>query len=301
MNKNHRYFLHVAHHGSIKHAAESLKLSQPSLTSAIKKLESQLGVALFERRSKGVELTEYGHVFLRYAREQQDKHLEMVHSLNELSQRQFGRIKLGTGEAWWECFVKESVKRYQLTAPSSSFHLEFGNNLSLMHHLIRGELDLFIGHEVANLSAQVKVRFIPLFQECEAYYAHPLHPLLLNDAPLNQLEEFPLLRATPDHIRHGSMLIDQPQTQNPQQQPDNQIIYDVDSLSASIDMLLMTQAVMPYTDKLQAYLKAKGLSCIAINHDKIASIGIYVPLGKLPDKVESLITQIKLASQGSAL
>lgn len=299
MNKNHRYFLHVAHHGSIKHAAESLKLSQPSLTSAIKKLESQLGVALFDRRSKGVELTEYGHVFLRYAREQQDKHLEMVHSLNELSQRQFGRIKLGTGEAWWECFVKESVKQYQLTAPSSSFHLEFGNNLSLMHHLIRGELDLFIGHEVANLSPQVKVRFIPLFQEFEAYYVHPLHPLLINDTPMNVLDEFPLLRATPDHIRHGSMLIDQPHAHNPLQQPVNQIIYDVDSLSASIDMLLMTQAVMPYTHKLKSYLEQKGLKCLTINNEKIGSIGIYVPLGQLPDKIESLISQIKLASEGT--
>ncbi len=301
MNKNHRYFLHVAHHGSIKHAAESLKLSQPSLTSAIKKLEAELGVALFERRSKGVELTEYGQVFLRYAREQQDKHLEMVHSLSELSQRQFGRIKLGTGEAWWECFVRDSVKQYQYAAPSSSFHLEFGNNLSLMHHLIRGELDLFIGHEVANLSPHVKVRFVPLFQEVEAYYAHPLHPLCINDAPLKQLEEFPLLRATPDHIRHGSMLIDQPQTQHLLQQPANQIIYDVDSLSASIDMLLMSQAVMPYTDKLQSYLEQKGLKCIAVNPKKIGSIGIYVPLGQLPEKVESLIVQIKLASQESVL
>jgi len=293
MHKNYRYFLHVAHHGSIKRAAESLKLSQPSLTAAIKKLESELGVTLFERRSKGVELTEYGHLFLTHARDQQDRHLKLVHQLNELSLKQFGRVKIGTGEAWWEDFVKHAVKAYQLTAPSSSFHLEFGNHLSLMHHLIRGELDLFVGHEVLHLSDDVKVRFIPLIQECEAYYVHSDHPLCYQEHPLEHLEEFPLLRATPDHIRHGSMLIDKPYTQSQLTQPSNQIVYDVDSLSASIDMLDMTQAVMPYTDRLQSYLEGRGLHCLAVNNEKVGNVGLYVPQGVLSQKVESLIEHIE--------
>ena len=58
----------IAETGSFNRAAERLYITQPSLTSAIKELERELGVVLFNRSGKGATLTADGVNFLPYAR-----------------------------------------------------------------------------------------------------------------------------------------------------------------------------------------------------------------------------------------
>jgi DNA-binding transcriptional LysR family regulator len=61
------YFVTVVREHSITRAARSLYISQPTLTTRLKKLESELNAPLFERTWKGAELTVYGRQFLMYA------------------------------------------------------------------------------------------------------------------------------------------------------------------------------------------------------------------------------------------
>ena len=61
------YFLAAAEHGSFSAAAEALHMAQPSLSEQIRRLEAELGVALFARVGRGLELTEAGRL-LRPAR-----------------------------------------------------------------------------------------------------------------------------------------------------------------------------------------------------------------------------------------
>ncbi len=58
-------FLAVAEEGSISKAAELLRVTQPTLTFNLKKLEKNLGVELFERSSRGVVLTRYGETLYK--------------------------------------------------------------------------------------------------------------------------------------------------------------------------------------------------------------------------------------------
>lgn len=68
LNYNHlRYFWAVARDGNLTRTAEQLNLSQSALSLQIKKLEHQLGHALFERRGRGLHLTEAGRVALDHA------------------------------------------------------------------------------------------------------------------------------------------------------------------------------------------------------------------------------------------
>ncbi len=63
-----RVFLAVAEHGSFNRAAEALLLTQPAVSHHVRRLEAQLGTALFERSPQGVRLTPAGETLLRYAR-----------------------------------------------------------------------------------------------------------------------------------------------------------------------------------------------------------------------------------------
>ncbi|MHA6484178.1 LysR family transcriptional regulator [Paenibacillus sp. strain BS8-2] len=64
-----KYIIEVASRGSINEAAKRLFISQPSLSNAIKDLEVEIGISIFERTNKGITLSKDGIEFLRYARQ----------------------------------------------------------------------------------------------------------------------------------------------------------------------------------------------------------------------------------------
>ncbi|MCH4053940.1 MAG: LysR family transcriptional regulator [Atopobiaceae bacterium] len=64
-----RYLIEVAKAGSISAAASRLFMAQPSLSKALAELESEMGITIFERSSKGITPTEDGTRFLSYARQ----------------------------------------------------------------------------------------------------------------------------------------------------------------------------------------------------------------------------------------
>lgn len=292
MDKQYRYFYEVAKQGSIKTASEKLFISQPSLTTAIKKLEEQLGTKLFIRKSKGVELTEYGWVYFRYVQEVKEKHAQMVHQLQDMKLRSGGKVKLGIGEAWWECFCSDAVEQFIKTYPNSSLHIEFGNGLSMLHHLVNDDIDLFVGHEIIGIKKQYRVKFTPLFQEQEAWYARPEHPLLGSDDILDKSKDYPLIKVTPDHARHGDILTEESAQLFTTDAQNTRVIYELDSLSASKKMLKTSNAIMPYTSEMAHIFKQEGLELLFLNTKQVGQVGIYTKVTGLTEPTEELINLI---------
>ena len=64
-----KYVVMVAKKGTISEAAQSLFISQPSLTNAIKELEKELQITIFNRTNKGIYISKEGEEFLGYARQ----------------------------------------------------------------------------------------------------------------------------------------------------------------------------------------------------------------------------------------
>lgn len=69
-----KYVITVSDTNSINEASRLLFVSQPSLSSAIRELEAELGIALFKRSNRGVILTAQGEEFLGYARQVVDQY-----------------------------------------------------------------------------------------------------------------------------------------------------------------------------------------------------------------------------------
>ena len=62
-----KYALEVARAGSINKASENLLVTQPNVSRAIRELENDLGIQIFKRTAKGMDLTVDGEQFIRYA------------------------------------------------------------------------------------------------------------------------------------------------------------------------------------------------------------------------------------------
>jgi DNA-binding transcriptional LysR family regulator len=90
------YFLAAAQHGSFSAAADALFMAQPSLSEQIRRLEAELGVALFARGSRGLELTEAGRLFRPHAERTVASAHEAAESVREVRDMTGGTVAFGT-------------------------------------------------------------------------------------------------------------------------------------------------------------------------------------------------------------
>jgi DNA-binding transcriptional LysR family regulator len=90
------YFLAAAEHGSFSAAAQALFMAQPSLSEQIRRLEAELGVTLFARGGRGLELTEAGRMFLPHAERTLASAEEAAESVREIRDITGGTVTFGT-------------------------------------------------------------------------------------------------------------------------------------------------------------------------------------------------------------
>src|SRR5262245_39336873 len=99
-----RYFVAIAEEGSFTRAAGRLWVAQPGLSTQIRRLESELGAQLFERHTRGVDLTAAGELFLDRARTALAAAEVARCTGHDLESGLAGSIRLGfaTGAPWPE-------------------------------------------------------------------------------------------------------------------------------------------------------------------------------------------------------
>lgn len=86
-----RYVVTIAEIGTISKAAEELFVSQPSLTKALKELEKEMQITIFDRTNKGIHVSREGEIFLGYARQvlEQAALIEEKYNIKVVGNRNF--------------------------------------------------------------------------------------------------------------------------------------------------------------------------------------------------------------------
>ncbi|MEK5040399.1 LysR family transcriptional regulator [Sporosarcina sp. FSL K6-3457] len=136
-----RYFIAVANERSISKAAESLHLTQPTLSRQLKELEEQLETTLFIRGNREIILTESGHYLLQKAKEILALVDRTEHNLSKSSEDIHGEIAIGCGETEGMRIIAKTFYRLQSRHPNITFHLYSGNADDVSERLEKGLLD----------------------------------------------------------------------------------------------------------------------------------------------------------------
>lgn len=142
-----QYFLAIAREQSIIRAAESLHLSQPTLSTQMKSLEEELGKQLLIRGTKGsrkVTLTEEGMILRKRAEEILDLVKKTEKEVTLANDIIVGDIYIGTGETDAVRILAKAAKSLQDTSPGIQFHISSGNSTFVKERLDKGLLDFGI-------------------------------------------------------------------------------------------------------------------------------------------------------------
>ncbi len=142
-----QYFLAVAREQSIVRAAESLHLSQPTLSTQIKAMEEELGKQLLIRGTKGsrkVTLTEEGMILRKRAEEILNLVQKTEREISLSDQVIVGDVYIGTGETDAVRFIAKTAREIYRSYPGIHYHIASGNAQFVIEQLDKGLIDFGI-------------------------------------------------------------------------------------------------------------------------------------------------------------
>lgn len=188
----------LAEYGSFVAAAAYLKTSQPALTRTVKRVERILGVTLFARNTRRVEITSAGREFVAVAERVLNDLQLTVRNLGEVSTEQRGRIAFTTYSAFASQTLPDLVRRYRDTRPSIEVRIREGRQSEIVEDVRSGVADFGIGY----VNALPDFLQATLLRQEPLYAVIPLaHPLAAKKRPrvrLADLREEPLVALPSD-------------------------------------------------------------------------------------------------------
>ena len=172
-----RQLLAVRRYGSFAKAAQTLAISQPTLSASIARLEDQLGVRLFDRTAAGSHLTPIGELIADRAGKVIAEVEEIVRDAGLLAGGEAGVVRLGLGAALRQAFIPRFVVMLAQTYPALGLKIEVLDGDRLLPMLRSRDLDLVISAVGSDVVEEDLVATEVLTTHVVAV-AHPDHPLV---------------------------------------------------------------------------------------------------------------------------
>jgi len=147
-----RYFLEIARAGNMTRAAETLHVSQPTLSKQIKDLEEELGKKLFIRKSTSLSLTDEGMLLRKRAEDILDMVDKTTDEFKALDEITGGEVHIGCAESYQIKYLAQAIHSFKKKYPLFRYHLTSGNTEQVTERLDRGLIDFAVIVEPPNLS-----------------------------------------------------------------------------------------------------------------------------------------------------
>ena len=251
------YIITIADEGSLNKAAEKLYMTQPSLTSSLREVESELGVTIFRRTGRGVTVTNDGAEFLQNARHLYSQYESLMGKHSDE-----GRLKTKFGvstqhysfaiKAFVDMVKKFDMNEYDFAIRETKTQEVIDDVVSLKSELGIIYLSDFNRQAISKVLRQNGLEFVPLI-DCNAYaYVWKNHPLAnRKSVSFDDLADYP------------NMTFDQ---------GDNSTLYFAEELFADINHYHMIKVndratMLNLMQGLFGYTVCSGIICEELNGD----------------------------------
>jgi DNA-binding transcriptional LysR family regulator len=167
-------FLQVAALRSFSRAAESLRLTQPSVTARIQSLERDLGETLFERNGRGVSLTEAGAAFMPHAQRVLKALQDGRDAVQSLQQLELGTLRLGCAPTIGTYVLPGLLKDFRARYPGIEVSLRTEYSDQIVQMVLADEVQLGLERAITHSD----VVTVPLYEDEVVLVVSPQHPFV---------------------------------------------------------------------------------------------------------------------------
>ena len=181
-------FYVVAEYGNISKAAERLFISQPAVTKSIKNLENSLGIKLFNRTSKGVNLTDEGKMLYNHVKNAFMEIEAGEKLIKKLKDKSLGVVRIGISNTLCKYYFMPYLKKFHELYPNIKIEITNRVTLETLDLLEKGTLDCAIVSKVNN---ENRFHFYELMKIQDIFVSKNKAPK--KTLTLLELQEYPML------------------------------------------------------------------------------------------------------------
>ncbi|MCY1564573.1 LysR family transcriptional regulator [Staphylococcus pettenkoferi] len=173
------YFVEVVEHGGMTKASKHLYIAQPTISKAIKDLESELAMPLFDRSKRQLVLTDAGEVFYQKCTEILNLFNDLPKEINSLLGLETGHISIGLSAVMNMNQFIEILGEFHQRYPNVTYNLVENGGKMIESQLVNDEIDIGI----TTLPVDKAIfNSIPLYQEELRLVTHRNHALATRDS-----------------------------------------------------------------------------------------------------------------------
>jgi DNA-binding transcriptional LysR family regulator len=284
--KRMRYIVEVARAEAITTAAKSLSITQPALTRNIAEVEEELGIQIFCRLPRGIELTEEGKEFVTRAKQILGEVDTLISEMSENTGAQTGRLKIGVAPTGNVDYVRSAVQALVVDYPDVSVEIIGGSARTICPRLILGELHLVVAHSgYLEQWRELQVRrLIPLELAMMMRKGHPLAGV--NDVKEVDVLQYPMI--LPASVEPVHSVIEKRYAAN--NLPPLQPRYVTDDWDMVDRLVKKTDAITPHLH-VESVIKARSKSYFMLR-DVVKIPTPYVSLAHSPMRPKTRLAEL---------
>jgi len=144
------YFDAIIRHGSIRAAADALRIASSALNRRVLDLEREVGTILFDRLPNGVRLTAAGEIFAAHVRRTLTDVKHVGDQIQDIQGQMCGHVAIGSAESAAIDVLPRLIASFQEHYPGARFTLAVGSPREILADLLEDRVDLILTHEQPN-------------------------------------------------------------------------------------------------------------------------------------------------------